>query len=235
MMKITHTLSRRPQQNILRERMSEIIGLGLALAAGSNPALVEANIAKKNAAEFERISDMSVRELLVEKLSKRKDQLNSLIKFGGELKVEGVEITDVDPKDITPRTPSLTIDGVLSMRNDSDDFISDFRDCELAMVLNGKQIDEFQECGNSVKAKNIKSKGGKEKFKFQYRLSGEENIKTFYDLFQSGQMQNIGWKFKPSHRSYIKSSSDEHMVFRDGGNLNEELQKVTADLSVMKK
>ena len=50
------------QQNILRERRHIIYSM-VYLAKDSDPAIVEANIAKKNADEFKRLSKMSIREL----------------------------------------------------------------------------------------------------------------------------------------------------------------------------
>lgn len=152
----------------------------------------------------------------------------------------GIEIKDINPKDLTNKTDFIDISGVISIRNDSDSFIYDFRECQLAIVLDGKQLNDFSWCSqyNSVKQADIKNKGGTASFDFVHRLKGDENIKTVYDLLKSGQMAKIAWNFKQSDRSYIKSS-DGSMAFNVGGsdlkNYKEELQKIMADLAVLKK
>ena len=233
------------EQNILRDRADGIISTVLTLIKNSNPALVDAFVAKKNAEEFERVRQMSVRELFAWLYGERQKSLNNAVhvlesfQSGNVLKIEGVTIDDVNPKDLTPSTSSISVDGVINIRNDSDGFDYDSRGLQLAMIINGKQIGGVDEVHDLKEYKIIKSNGGKGSFKYKYSISGEENIKTFYDFLKSGQINKIVFVFKPSNSSYITSSTNKNMVFSAGDDqlkeIKADLQKITADLAVMKK
>lgn len=230
------------QQKILRER--DITGYVLALALHSNPSLIQLYDAK-SAETLERVRKMSVREISVWILTERQNELNIIVpaleKFqsGQALKVENISIDDVNPKDITPYTSSVDIDGVLLFRNTSDDFDFDFRGCQLALVFDGKAIEKLRESNDCKENKVIKSKGGKDSIKFSHRINGNENIKTFHDFLKDGQMEKIAWSYKNSNGSYIRSNSDPALIVETDDSkferYKEELQQVTADLAVMKK
>lgn len=234
------------QQNILRERMPGILEDVVWLARKSNPAAVDAFVAKKNAEEFQRLSKMSVRELLVDQLGKRKNILDDFIKF--KLKVESITIVGVTPKEIeeiTPYTRDIEVDGVISIHNDSDNLTYSLVGCQLALVIDGKQM-QMRETSRCEDKKRegwgvIKSKGGKATFEFGYRvidIAGED-IKTFYDSLKDSRMKNIAWVFEPSKSSYITSFGHKRVIASESeklnGELQGELQKITADLAVLKK
>lgn len=233
------------QQNVLRVGIHTVMPAVLLLAKNSNPANVEAVLAKKNAEEFDRVKKMSVRELFAWYLGKRQNELNKSVKLlsGNALKVESVSIVDVDAKEITANTNNMFIKGVISIRNDSDDTRYKVGSCQLYLVIDGKQIEKNHPGMNGLGGcdaggrREINSKGGKETFEFSYRIPGNEDIKTFFDLFKSNQMEKISWIFVPT--DYFIESDDKSITFHADESslkeLNEELQKITADLSVMKK
>lgn len=233
------------QQNILREHQMIVLSV-VSLARNSNPATVDAFVAKKNADEFQRLSKMSVRELLVEKLGKRQNELDSNIlvleqfQNGNALKVENTEIKKIDLHN-NGISSSIDLDGVVTVRNDSDGFDYDINECALFLSLDGKQIEENNGSGRcKLQGKVIKSKGGKESFDFDYRILRTEDAQAFNNLLQSGQTQKIKWKFEPSPiYSHIRSNSDENYIIsadiRNIKSFKEKLQKITADLAVLKK
>lgn len=231
------------QQNVLRKRMLEVLGYVVSLAKNSNPANIDAFVAKKNADEFQRLSKMTVRELLVDNLEKQQRTLNSAItefeKFqsGNTLKVESVSITETAPKDITDNTSRIDIKGTLLLQNDSKSFDYAISSCTVILVLDGKPIEPERSCGGSWKT--IKSNGGKESFTLGYPIREKENVKIFYDLFKSGQMDKIAWRFKPNEDFAITSNSNKDEDYRIGVSdfeqkYKENLQKVAADLAVLK-
>jgi hypothetical protein len=233
------------QQNILRERFTEIIPTVLSLAKNSNPALIDAFVAKKNAEEFERVKEMTVRELFVWYLSARQDALKSVIpsleefQNGKALVVENVSIENVDPKEASPNTSSIRIEGTLVLRNDSEDFDYDFRGCKLALALDGKQVEELKESNDCNGFKIIEGKGGKQSIKFSHRVNGSENIKGFFDLVTSGQIEKTGFAFGQSENSYLRMRNNKSSVFSAGASelekYNAQLEKIAADLEVMRK
>lgn len=233
------------QQNILRERMNEIMSSVLFLAKNSNPALIDAFAAKKNAEEFERVKKMTVRELFVWHLSARQDALKSVIpsleklQNGKALVVENVSIENVDPKEASPSTSSIRIEGTLVLRNDSEDFDYDFRGCKLALALDGNQVEELKESNDCNEFKMIEGKGGKQSIKFSHRVNGSENIKGFFDLVTSGHIEKTGFAFGHSKDSYLRMRNNKGSVVSAGGSelkeRKEQLEKIAADLEVMKK
>lgn len=234
------------QQNILRDRMMEVLSVGFSLAKNSNPALVEANLAKKNADEFQRVKKMSVRELLTWHLGEQQAQLNKIIPVfeklqnGEILKIENIEIKELSPKEFTQPPPYFDIKGILSVRNDSDSFDYDFRGCEIYLTIDGKKIDKTGGSGRcEMKFVIIKSKGGKESVNFEYRISGKDEVQNFSEFLKdSEKKKKTTWNFDSSEDSYIRSASDKGEVYslksRELQDYKERLVKIAADLTVLK-
>lgn len=237
------------QQNVLRERMLPVVATVVSLAENSNPATIEAFQAKKNAEEFDRIGKMSVREIVVYYLEDEQRRLNKYIQGIEELrnvKVESFSIDSVTPKDIAEYSRTLAqgvaINGTLWMRNDSNDFDL-VVGCQLALVLNGKQVEKLEEsCDHG--GEPLRSKSGTQTYKYKRYISeqttGKENIEMFYNFLQSGQNGKITWEFQPSKNANIHSHSDGGAVWIEAGEryfqeYKTKLQKITADLAVMKK
>jgi hypothetical protein len=233
------------QQNVMRDRMTEIISSVMLLGEYSNPALVDAFVAKKNAEEFERAKNMTVRELFVWYMSARQAELQSVIplleKFqnGKALVVENVSIEEVEPKVASPSTSSISIYGTLVFRNDSEDFDYDFRGCQLALMLDDKQVEELKESNDCQKSVTIAGKGGKQSVKFRHSVNNPENIKNFFDLVTSGHIEKTGFSFSESKDSYLRMRNKENSVFQAGSSdlkkFKEELEKISAELAVFKK
>lgn len=224
------------QQNVLRERMLPVLATVVSLAENSNPATVEAFQAKKNAEEFDRISKMSAREIVVYYLEEEQRMLNNNIQgveefqSGSTLKVEDLSVTEIS-------TDYNYVNGTLSLRNDSGSFDYNLGGCELALILEGKQIHNHKKSCAIKNGQNLHSKGGKETYKFQYLFDDKESFKTYNSLLQSGQ--KISWDFKP-YQASIHANSGIKAYWIDASdsdlkNYKAELQKVIADLAVMKK
>ena len=247
------------QQNVLNERMLPVVATVVSLAENSNPATVEAFQAKKNAEEFDRVSRMSVREIVVYYLEKEQSSLNNIVseleKFqrGETLKVEdGISIDrlsidgEKNPNGITENTERLDVFGTLPLRNDSNIFDYSIMDYKLALIIDGKQVEELKESsgtkGDGIRSSElIKSKGGKLASKFSYSIIGKENVKMFYDLYKSGQAGKLDFSFKPSKDIMIHLNSDTNSAsWLDAGGAyldgyKTQLKKATNDLAVMKK
>lgn len=240
------------QQNILREYMTESLQRGLSLAANSNPATVEANLAKRNAEEFQRIEKMTVRELLVDTLGRLKNYLNSEIsaieqfQSGGALKIEQMEVKEV--KSSPPSAAgSATADvrGVVVIRNDSADYDYDLRGCAIYVGLDGRQLEEqIQGKNGNGRCKSmqtiIKSKGGKEPLEFEYRIVRNEDAIAFNNLVQSGDTKKITWKFVPnSIDSYITSADGRGYTFKADAkgleDIRNRVKKIASDIAVLQK
>lgn len=235
------------QQNIIRNRMVEILSIGVTLAANSNPALVEANLAKKNSQEFEQVKKMSVKELLVWNLEKQKSKLNNIIPVleklqnGELLKITKIEIKEVSPKEFTQPPTYFDIKGILSVRNESENFDYDFRGCEMYFSIDGKKIENTGGSGRcESKFMLVKSKGGTENVNFGYRVHGKEDIQKFFDFLKDSEKKMTStWNFDSSLDSYIKSTSDKGEIHstksRELQDYKENLAKIETDLLVLKK
>lgn len=232
------------QQNILREHQMIVLSV-VSLARNSNPATVDAFVAKKNAEEFQRLSKMSVRELFVEKLGKEQGELNSAINMANKYQHEKpvqVEKINIGSMDCTLRGPNNTcntirVEGELFLRNTADTKVT-LDECRMALVLDGKPIDE----GFSVSdcSGKLESKGAAKAIKFGQGLGygskpGTETITHIYELYKTGNAASIAWAVTPS---FSLESNKGQRVELDDKSMDDNkavLAKITADLAVLKK
>lgn len=239
------------QQNILREHIYTILPTVLSLAKNSNPVNVEAFVAKKNTEEFDKVKNMSVRELFVWFFKKRQDLLNTSIntanKFRQEkpLQVEKISIESMECQEVANSHYSsqphpcrvLRIDGVIFLRNTSDAKVA-LDECQLALVLDGKPIEKASRVSNCSGL--FDSKGGAKTVKFGdiHGYGGEpdaEVINHIYELYKNGNAASIAWAFTPS---FYLVNAEGHRVELDDKSMEQykaELAEIAADLAAMKK
>jgi hypothetical protein len=232
------------QQNIVRSRAQEILSIGLFLARNSNPAIVEANLAKKNADEFELVKKMSVKELLLWNLKKQETQLNKIIpiteKFrnGELLKIDNMEMMEADPKEFMEPPSRFKIKGVMTVRNDSDNFDYDFRGCEMYLAIDGQRVDKKGGSGQcQLKFMVVDSKGGKQRVNFEYTIYGKEDVQNFADFLKNPGTKKSTWNFDSSQDSYLRLSSDKNEIYslKDLEGDKKRLAAISADLLVLSK
>ena len=231
------------QKSVFSRRQIEVVGYSILVGAVNSKGFVSD---AKSEEEFKKVSKMSLRELMVSKLEASQNELNREIAAIEDyinkksLVVEDVSISEIKPKVVTPATSDISIDGVLTVRNDSEGFDYYFRGCHLALVVDGQAVEELHghdDC--DLKTKVVKGKGGKEFVKFTYQLRGNEKIKTFFDSLQESKLEKISWIFKQSKDSYIKESKEPSSIHKlDESSLAKDkadLEQVSADLIVIKK
>jgi len=228
------------QQNVMRERVPEIGLRIVGLAAASNPAIVEANLAKANADQLENIKKMSVGEVFQWHLSDREAKVKSAIDqitpFASPPGPISFTVSQVQTPECVTMSQTgcrqLRVKGGIVIKNTSG---NDVRVTQLSVVpmLGDQQLDSGfvqHKCGMRLE------KGGIAACELNLLLTKPDPavLGQVTEALQSGDPSAIGWKF--SSQLAVDVGGELHDVGEASlTQLKQNLTKLTADKAVMSK
>lgn len=230
------------QQNVLRERMDEVLFRITMLARASNPAVVEAVAAKKNADELERLSGMSVREVVIDNLEQRDSSLAAAIAAADEFKrvqpvrVEAIRIEDMECfRAQDGKCEVLRVDAELQLRN-TGKTTAVLTECKAAVMLESEQIGAPFDVNNC--RATLAGNGGVAAIKFYttFGHDGEpvESVNQLMTLYKTGNAAKIAWAITPAYSvEYMKGNTvalDDETISK----YRADREKIAADLAVMR-
>lgn len=246
------------QQNILRKHeFYETITSVLTLKELSNPMVFDAFQAKNSAHEFERLSNMTVRELFVWNSENIKGSLNSAIKTISKFQkeapvhVESVTIEKAGCRSQTlPCNSDYIIGGSVSLRNNGDTDV-ELRRCKAEFYLDDKQIGGTilleKEGGMGSCSGKLKSKAEATAFPFFTTLSDvdkddptfltdSKTISHIHDLIKIDNVTAITWRITPVYSIDLTTGNWYTTIGIDDESMSEykaQLEDISADLALM--
>lgn len=228
------------QQYVLRTRRDEILARVLSVATPSNPDLVDSWTAHKTAEEFQRIREISVRELLLEHLDQQMAELGRAISALEDFRNgNSLRLAEVNAESLTPASDQeAEIRGTITLQNASSDFDVDLRGCKLTLSIDGRRIDDPTRANHCNGFRIIKSNGGQEKIDFSFRLSGRSNIDAYQSLIRDRLFERISWQHTPLKASFAYSAAGGKATYTlaDGqlAALRQDLTQAMVDINAIK-
>lgn len=220
------------QQNVLRERSQEILLYIMNLADSSNPALVEANLAASNAAQLEKLTKMSVKDVLVLYLMREKKAADIVLPLlekidaGEGIALEAVSIDATQPNEITAPVDYLRMRGTLTVRNNlPTDFIP--TGCKLGISVDNQEVSRLAE-SNACREPSVIKAGGKANIAYDTNLSGAAALAVSGKLKDG---ESINWRYRPSDSSGLKFEIEKEAAQTYVGEASIKQWKVRSDLA----
>lgn len=205
------------QQNVLRERSQEILLYIMNLADVSNPALVEANRAAANAAQLEKLTKMSVKDVLAHYLTKEKKAAETVLPLlekidaGEGIVLEAVSIDATQPNDITAPVDYLRMKGMLTVRNK---LPTDFSalGCKLGISVDNQEVSRLTN-SNACQPSTIKA-GSTANIAYDTNISGPAALAVSGKLKDG---ESISWSYRPSDSSGLQYGINNESARTDVG------------------